>query len=388
MFRVATGLIFGAALMVPVWCSSAQAALPTPAPQCGGQAGLPGWFAPGVYSGTLGAQRVTLQLKTPDTGDDVVGAYFYASRQTDLTLRGSHSGGALVLAEEVWSGPEQGLHTTGCLTLNQTAGQQLTGEWTGPQGKATQGRQPVKRLTVGLKRLNVQTLALKLPGTPGLLKLRSEQPLTFLKLNTAWTKVAAGLREPLTGVVYPRVPGETAALGGALQDRQLQAAAAALDCRAQLGDSPSGEGEGFTLDAAVTRLTPRLISLHESANYYCGGAHPDSFETGLILDRKSGKTVTLAALWPGLNTAQQLRRYLAGYPTSQDAECREAIKSGASDADGPTFTGWLTAQGLTLSPTFLPHVVAACAEPVTLKYAELRGLADARGAYFADLTGR
>ena len=319
----------------------------------------------------------------------MVGAYFYASRQLDLTLRGSHTGGALVLAEEVWGGPEKGLQTTGCLTLTRGAEAQLSGVWTGPQGKAT----PAKRLTVNLKRLNVQTLPLKLLDTPGLRKLRSELPLAFLKLNTAWTKVAGGapmttVREPLTGVVYPRVTGETAALGGALQDRQLLAAAAALDCQTQLGNSASGGGDGFTLDAAVTRLTPRLVSLHEGANYYCGGAHPDNFETGLILDRRSGKTLTLAALWPGLSTAQQLKRYLAGYPTRQD-ECREAIKSGASDAaDGPAFTGWLTAQGLTLSPTFLPHVAAACAEPVTLKYAELRGLADARGAYFSDLAPR
>ncbi|WP_237724612.1 hypothetical protein [Deinococcus alpinitundrae] len=386
MFRLAAALIFGAALTVPVWCSPAQAALPTPAPQCGGQAGLPSWFTPGVYSGTLGAQRVTLQLETPDTDDDVVGAYFYASRQIDLTLRGSHTGGALVLAEEIWGGPEKGLQTTGCLILTRGTGPRLTGEWKTPQGKAT----PAKRLTVSLTPLKVQTLPLKLLGTPSLRQLRAEQPLTFLKLNTAWTKVAGGLREPLTGVVYPRVAGETAALGGALQDRQLLAAAATLDCQTQLGNSASAENEGFTLDAVVTRLTPKLVSLHESASFYCGGAHPDSFDTGLIFDRRSGKTLTLTALWPGLSAVQQLRRYLAGYPrTPGDDECLDAIKTGApSAADGPTFTGWLTPQGLTLVPTFLPHVTAACADPVTLTYAQLRGLADARGAYFADLFPR
>lgn len=389
MFRSLTGLTRGAALLVPTSFSSAQAALPTPAPLCGGQAGLPGWFAPGVYGGTLGQQRVTLQLKAPDADDDAVGAYFYAAHQTDLTLRGSHRGRALILAEEVWGGPDKGLQTTGCLTLDTAAGQRLAGEWKGPQGK---------RLPVNLSLLNVATRPLKLLNTPGLRQLRAEQPLAFLKLNTAWIKVAGGLREPLTGIVYPRVAG---ALSGALQDRQLLAAAAALDCTAQLGNtaqprntaqlgnSSSGLGDGFTLAAAVTRLTPRLVSLHESANYYCGGAHPDNFDTGLILNRQSGQTVKLTALWPGLSAAQQFERYTAKYPIARGADCLDAIKTGAAaTGDGPAFTGWLTPQGLTLIPTFLPHVAAACAEPVTLTYTELRSLADPRGPFFADLTPR
>ncbi|GAA4015216.1 hypothetical protein GCM10022631_29030 [Deinococcus rubellus] len=368
-------------------CSSVQAAPPTPAPLCGGQAGLPGWFAPGIYSGTLGQQRVTLQLKVPGTDDDAVGAYFYASRQIDLALRGSHRGSALVLAEEVWAGPEKGLQTTGCLTLNHAAGQHLTGEWKSLQGKNLQGR----RLAVSLAPLKVKALPLKLLNTPGLRQLRAEQPLTFLKLNTAWARVTGGatmgaVREPLTGIVYPRVAGAPAALSGALQDRQLLAAAAALDCKAQIGDSPSDQGDGFTLDAAVTRLTPRLVSLHESANYYCGGAHPDNFDTGLILDRQSGQMVKFAALWPGLNAQKQFERYTTKYPKAQGADCLDAVKTGAPNAaDGPAFTGWLTPSGLTLVPTFLPHVVAACAEAVTLTYTELRRLADPHGPYFADL---
>ncbi len=154
---------------------------------------------------------------------------------------------------------------------------------------------------------------------------RREAPLTFLKLNTAWIKVAGGVREPLSGVVYPRVVGASAQLRGALQDRQLQAAVAALDCRSQLGDTSPGEAEGFRFAAQVTPITPSLVSLRESADFSCGGAHPDHFTEGVILGHKSGQPVALAALWPGLSADQQRRRYLAHYPVAAGRECPGAV---------------------------------------------------------------
>ena len=194
----------------------------------------------------------------------------------------------------------------------------------------------------------------------------AEEPLSFLKLNTTWLPVKGGVKEPLTGVVYPRVAGASVGLAGALQDRQLLAAASALDCKAQLGIVAAVRATGSTLDAAVTRLTPHLVSLRESANYYCGGAHPDQFEAGLILERASGKTLSVLAVWPKLSAAQQLQKYLAHYPKAQGKDCRDAVQTGASNLGGdPAFTGWLTQAGLVLVPTFLPHVVAACGEAVT-----------------------
>ncbi len=358
--------------------ATAYAALPTPSPVCGGQAGVPDWFAAGVYRGTLGRQTITLQLRRPAEDLEELGAYFYDSRRTDISLRVSRQANTLVLAEVVWGGPDRGLETTGCLTLTKE-GTGLVGEWSSPAGQ---------RLAVKLARLDLGRVPLKLINTPAVQNLRREEPLSFLKLNTTWLPVKGGVKEPLTGVVYPRVAGASVGLAGALQDRQLLAAASALDCQAQLGSS-GAEGDGFTLDAAVTRLTPHLVSLRESANYYCGGAHPDQFEAGLILERASGKPLSVLAVWPKLSAAQQLQKYLAHYPKAQGKDCRDAVQTGASNLGGdPAFSGWLTTAGLVLVPTFLPHAVAACSEAVTLPYAELRPLADLSSGAFRDLYPR
>ena len=52
------------------------------------------------------------------------------------------------------------------------------------------------------------------------------------------------------------------------------------------------------------------------------------------------------------------------------------------------YTLYLTAEGLALWPTYLPHVAGACAEAVTVPYAKLRALADPKSVYFRDLYSR
>lgn len=365
-------------------CASARAAQPAPPPVCGGVAGLPTWFNTilaqgGVYRGTLGKQSITLQLKKPEGNDDEAGGYFYQLRQTDLTLLGSHSGKILVLAEQVWGGPDKGLQITGCFMLQQV-GSGLVGEWKSPAGK---------RSAVSLKLLKVAAQPLKLLNTAAARKLRVSSPLTFLKLNTVWPAVEQGVREPLSGVVYPRLAGASTALTAALQDRQLLAAQQALNCQSQLAETAQ-TGDGFTLSAEITHQTYKLISLHESAEYYCGGAHPDNFDSGLILNKQSGQVVKLTTLWPKLSVAKQLSLYLAGYPSEgADQECASLIQTSAEpNSPYPQFAAWLIPQGLNLVPNFLPHVAGACAEVVTLGYAQLRPLANLKSVYAAELYGR
>ncbi|MPY66992.1 hypothetical protein F8S09_09870 [Deinococcus sp. SDU3-2] len=300
-------------------------------------------------------------------GDDAKGArYFYERWGVDLGLVPTRQGERLLLREEVWT--LAGTKVTGCLRLER-AGAGLRGSWTSPDGRRT--------LPVALAPLDVTRLPLNLPDSPGLRRLRGSDPLTFLKLNRAWVEEAGGarIREPLSGVRYPRVPGGSAALNVALQDRQLEHAANALDCRAGL----EGVGEdAYALAVRVTIQRSRLVSLFENAGYYCGGAHPDNFDVGLILDRATGRPVLIPAIWPGLTPARLSALYLAR--SGADAECREVL-TGRDLA----LTAHLTPQGLALTPTSLPHVVTACAETVTLPLASLRAQADPRGPYFRDL---
>lgn len=338
---------------------------------CGGSEGPPAWVKPGVYRGTVGTQAVNLAIRKE--GTDLTGAYFYERRKVDLPLTLGRRGETLVAQEEVWSGPEAGLKVTGCLTLAPN-GAGLKGQWRRPDGG-----QP---LPVTLAPLEVTRLPLNLPDSPGLRKLRTSDPLAFLKLNRPWVPAPdrTSIREPLTGLTYPRVPGGSAALNAALQDRQLLHAAYALGCRSQLGDAPAG-GDGYELTARVTFRGVRLLSVAENAGYFCGGAHPDAFDVGLILDRATGQEVPVTAIWSGLTPSRLNSLYLAHVRAG--ADCHEALR----DRD-PVFTANLTPAGLAVTPTGLPHVVFACAETVTLPYASLRGWADPKGRYFRDLYPR
>lgn len=334
---------------------------------CRGQPGVPAWAGPGVFWGTLGGGPVALRLGPGDDGERA--RYFYERRGVNITLVPTHQRETLLLREEVWT--LSGTEVTGCLRLER-AGTGLRGSWTSPDGKRT--------LPVTLAPLDVTRLPLNLPDSPGLRKLRASDPLAFLKLNRAWVKEAGGasVRESLSGIRYPRLPGGSAALDAALQDRQLVHAANALDCRARLAGA--GE-EAYVLSAEVTFRSPRLLSVFESAGYFCGGAHPDGFDVGLILDRATGREVPVTAIWPGLTPMRLRTLYLTR--SGADGECREVL----ADPD-LKLTAHLTPGGLALTPTSLPHVVTACADTVTLPFASLGDRANPQGTYFRDLYPR
>ena len=340
--------IFTAALVLG---AGAQAA------GCGGTEGLPDWARAGTYRGTLGTLPVALSLDPKGES-----RYFYEGRSLDLFLEARRSGNALVLEESVRRDLGGEPVVTGCFSLMPAPGG-LKGTWQAPGASAP--------LEVTLAPLDAARLPLRLPLSPGLSALRREDPLAFLKLNRAWVTLPGGraVREPLSGVTYPRVPGASGVLNAALQDRQLRHAADALDCRAMLPESAQKDPEnGYNLSAGLTLSNARLLSLREDVSYYCGGAHPDNWTEGVILDRMTGRAVPLTTLFPKLNAARQKALYLSAVKAKVDAECLDVLREDADE-----FTAHLSATGVNLTPSGLPHVVAACAETVTLPYATLRG---------------
>ncbi len=324
-----------------------------------------------LYRGTIGAQAVVLKL-----GDNDDSRYFYVRRGVDLPLQVQAQGGALALTEVVSSFDQlpNGDYgkVTGRMTLTRSAGG-LSGTWRSPDG--------ARQLPVRLQRVNVQVERPALPLTPGLVKLRAEDALDYLKLNRPLAPAPAKsglnwLQESLSGVTYPRLPGRAAG-NAVLQDRQLDAAVNALQCQSDVGDKDVGQ-RAWEQTTTVTYLTARLLSLKDDVGYFCGGAHPDAYTDGLILDRATGRALGVRALWPRLTPAALHRQYLAGYPrTPDDQDCVDAVKdSGPSDVnDAQAYTAFLSARGLTVWPTYLPHVALACAEEVTIPYVRLAPLA-------------
>ncbi len=339
---------------------------------CGGTPGLPGWVQAGVYSGTLGPSTVTLELSPRNANAN---RYFYAGHAQDLRLTPFHSGNTLILQEEVRLDYGTESTVSGCLTLERD-GTALRGSWKAP------GTSRV--LKVQLQAVNVAKVPLNLPASPGLVRLRRSDPLAFLKLNRAWTVAADGrsTTEPQSRLSYPRVPGATAALKLVLQDRLLEHAAAALDCNSGLPQKASGD-DGYTLNASVTLLTSRLLSLREDVGYFCGGAHPDSNTTGLILDRATGRRIPLQTLWPSLTPARLKALYLASPGAEPDSECDDILHG-----MDPSFAIHLTPAGVNLTPDSLPHVISACAETVVVPYGQLRTGANRASPYYPELYGR
>lgn len=365
--RFLTALCSGLALSV---AGLAHADALTPLQGCGAGVvqSLPAAFQPGVYVGTLGPEPVLLELGgrggTPDR-------YAYARRGLDIELERGQRGGGLVLAEGQVAGLDR--VARGCLDLTPVAGG-LSGRWRRPDGR--------QQFPLRLRRVDASAAPLRLPASPGLLRLRRDDPFTFLKLNHALRPdpVRGGLnwlREPLSGLSYPRLPAGAAG-NGVLQDRHLAAAVNALNCAGDLGSGADPAHPAWAQTTDLTWLSARLLSLRDQVSYFCGGAHPDASTEGLILDRRTGRELRMTDLWPRLTRAELHRRYLAAYLSAQtSAECRDVIRDDGQEAltlDRP-YAAYLTARGLALWPAYLPHVVLACAEEVTLPYADLSSLA-------------
>ncbi|WP_456830807.1 hypothetical protein [Deinococcus sp. UYEF24] len=358
---------------------------------CGGVEAktLPSGIVPGIYRGKLGTQAITLELAgAVDPDSEHADRYAYDRHGVAIALERGRAADrtanySLLGVESVFQG--DGFAARGCLNL-AADGDGLKGQWFTPDGK--------KKLPVTLARVNVNVMPLALPRSPALTKLRSSDPFTFLALNRAWTKTAGGLKEPLTGVTYPRVPGGAAALNSALQDGQLKLAAEALDCLSGGGVNLQN-GTDYSGSGTLSWKSRHLVSLHEEVELYCGGAHPDNYTDGVTLDAQSGRAVKLlgkpGTLWPSLSAARLQALYLARYSgTDVDAECRDEVAGGdGSDTEyGFPYALYLTPQGLAVWPNYLPHVSTACAEVVTIPFAKLRSLADPKSVYFRDLYSR
>lgn len=372
--------------------SSAQSGDPARAlfQSCGGvqDAGLPSGVKPGIYRGLLGSQPITLELsgKSGQGGGEQADRYSYDRYGLDIALDRGRPGNrtasdALLAVESVDDFGD--FSVRGCLELAAN-GNGLQGAWRTPDGQ--------KRLAVSLKPVNVAAVPLALPASSGLLKLRQSDPYTFLKLNRPWARVPGGLKEAYTGVSFPRVVGGTAALNAALQDRQLKQVQDAFDCRGGDGINLKN-GTDFSGTGTLSWQSARLVSLHEDVEYYCGGAHPDNYTSGATLDARTGRELTLTgkpgSLWPGLSKTGLQKLYAAGYKEDGDiAECLDMISVQEVSTEYDNYTLYLTRQGLALWPTYLPHVAGACAEVVTVPYAQLRPLADPKSLYFRDLYPR
>ena len=153
-----------------------------------------------------------------------------------------------------------------------------------------------------------------------------------------------------------------------------------------------GMCKDYSRQVRVTMRGPRYLSLLASDSWYCGGAYPDSSERAPVYDLATGAPadwkkmlsaalIETAATSPGggdgdpvLVTSSTLWNLYAKRAQQGNKACADVFADATTIGTG--LMVWLDAKadGLGLQAWDWPHVVKACAAPITVATAELRRL--------------
>ncbi|MFM9382101.1 hypothetical protein [Pseudomonas sp. UV AK001] len=328
-----------------------------------------------VYTGTLGKTAIVLEVNTR-TGE---GRYFYQKYRKDLELEGSRDGDTLELSEGSMmdgdSRPTLRLHAIGS---------NWSGEWSNPAGKTLKvelqpamiPQAPVDSLPYIVSlREKAPYEYLRLQG----MKLQKGKTETFMGYTLQWwsePKSQASLFEVVSGYS----PQVLQRINQQLMGRLWGEVIAYFGC--------SGD---YSQSSQPLWMTPSVMSVRNSTDYYCGGAYPDQSNDALNFDATTGQTLTLEdVLWVGQGQPlhyEQHDDFNAGSPGSSDAWSKyrttelapwlvtqllklyprqmtvtaEGDNDGHYDESDPwQFMGWyFTEQGIKFDPSY-PHVAAVC----------------------------
>ncbi|QXZ15884.1 hypothetical protein KVQ82_08210 [Pseudomonas sp. AO-1] len=327
-----------------------------------------------VYTGTLGKSPIVLEIN-PRTGE---GRYFYKKYRKDLPLDGSLDGDTLELQEG--SSMEESRST---LRLQPTT-HGWSGEWTSTAGKT---------LKINLEPAVIPDVPAD--ALPFLARLHDKYPYEYLRLQGITLKkgktdtfmgyTLQWWSEPHTGTSLFEVVS-----GYSLEERRSinQQLMARLWSEVLSSYGCSGS---YAQSSQPLWMSPTVMSVRISSDYYCGGAYPDQNNDALNFDTQSGKLLTLDdVLWVGQSKPlhfEQQRDFDEGSSTSSDAWSNyrttelapwlvaQLLKLYPSEmtvtAEGENdcnydekdpwqFPGWyFTEQGTKLEPSFA-HVAAVC----------------------------
>ncbi|RDE06680.1 hypothetical protein [Sphingomonas aracearum] len=347
----------------------------------GDRAPEPAWA--GVWQGQVGSLPVRACLARDGLGGGF-GSYYYLSRLRPIRLE--QAGGSRVWAEK--ADRPQG-----------TAGPSWTFATVGPRLLAGSWRYGARRLPFRLTRLAAGD------EEPCAGVAFNGPRLRFLRVASTPARLAGESYTRLTfdaGPAFPDVKLESFALTGTdaasvrinARLRELMPASATgsdwYGCITGALASPSGGGD-YEARVTPTLITPRWLAATELVGYYCGGAHPDGTNSSLVFDRTTGREVDLHGwLAPGaidrrdhgVALRSAFRDFLLARAGELEAECRETLNTAEFWDIG------LSRAGLSFTPE-LPHVVAACANPVAVPWAPLSPWLGAAGkAGAATLAGR
>ena len=188
--------------------------------------------------------------------------------------------------------------------------------------------------------------------------------------------------------VYPRLSGladakAMARVNALLATQEKADRSAYADCLSQLKDMKmKPDKDTYSEEIWVRYLSTHYFSVEVVTSYFCAGAYPtNGAETPLTFDLKAGTQIDWTQMFkPGFLPPENAdehtppsvltKLYRARYSKAKDdADCRQAINEQDPFSSAPIV--WLDAKGgVVLQPDF-PHVIAACATPLTLSPAEV-----------------
>lgn len=335
-----------------------------------------------VYTGTLGKMPIVLEVDA--SGSE--GRYFYQKYRKDLVLSGAKEGETLVLEEGDQRYGEQKSFPIIRLRLKDNG---WSGEWTSPKGKVLK----VDLQLASLPQVPADTL-------PYLVVLHDKAPYEYLRLQGV--KLKQGKTETFMGytlqwwsepqskvAMFEVVSGysteELQRINQQLMGRLWQEVVGYYGCFANYADAY------YAQTSQPLWMTPSVMSVRISTEYFCGGAYPDQVNDLLNLDSKTGKTLTLEdVLWVGqgkplhyeenydayISSSESFAAYsdyrnkelapwlvtqlLKLYPDEMTATPEADNDCGYAEDDRWRFPSWhFTKQGIKLDPSF-PHVAAVC----------------------------
>lgn len=126
----------------------------------------------------------------------------------------------------------------------------------------------------------------------------------------------------------------------------------------------------------MTQAGPRWLSLLIADEYYCGGPYPSAEVYPLVFDLQTGRPAELRAVLPpgvdgksGISTAADGAQLgvIRSAALSRQARARASAECAVSLENNQDFVLW-PEHGVWQAVVFgLPHVSAACADPVPLR---------------------
>ncbi len=306
----------------------------------------------GLWQGRIGKQDAVACFNA-----DGSGLYYYLKHDNDLVLNPE--------GHNTWREESLGsARLTGRWTLNQISAETLEGDWTTSKGKSAT---PIRlaRLALVDKSSGKDACSDAAFLQPRLLALPREAGAVQDTGGLRWQEVSA-FKGAVSGVRL--IETQPSPLGQALEKRLDESLAARFECRAGVADRESGSRDMWSFESheKLLHVSPAFVVLAWNSDDDCGGAHPNSNDGAVVLDRRTGAEIKPETWYrppyaKDIPAGSALGKLLIAPYRKGEPECLEAVRQSFG------WVSWPTPAGMVFQPE-LPHVATGCVNISTLPW--------------------